>query len=1325
MARKGRTGRVGSSAGCGLALAALSALGVGTASAGPDERTWTPPYSDASSWTHDTWGVTEARAAANPRSGGVYAYADGWIGGSTSEAQEIVWVNTPQASDVSVTAKMSLAAGAVSFGLGSFSALDLTWSVNDGESHKQPVALWYEAEALVDKALEFSLLCLGGAAGVAELHKIEAVAHAIEIVNTAHEFSVALDKMEASGVARPFTLSFSFRSKAGWNKVAVGARATAAAVVTGSAVAMTFGQVKEIRMTGVPPPPVPADLDIEEATVKRRPDSLTDAVVHAVVRNVGEEAGQGHLVVTRGASAPGEPVADVDLQWVYSGQPRTIEVPVTIPLRGTGLGATTSDAFLLRTIDAGFAVDDQAVAWIQRLSATIEGRVTDTTGRAVAGATVSAAGLSTTTSEGGFYHLRPLGRLGPVEVTATHPAYTASGIGTATLAWSEADALAHPSGPVANLDLVLGQVAGTLSISARDRLTGERIAGVSWTANSPPTVLSGTIAVATPDTVVSGVAPGRWWLLGRKGGYGAATAVVEVLPGGTATVVLEMAPFSPRDDDGDLTVTGVEAMWKRTIEGNVLAHASSKDGALLALVTARPGKGGVGRLYLIDAATGADRHRIDVMQPTSEKHVSLDVWHDGDAIAVAITQGGMNLTSPGQFRVYDGGGTLLAEAPYPKGSVPFVSVSPDGAFVHFLGLSDRLLRPIPDERGRIGLRERGRQFQGPVILFTPDDGVVARCDRRQFPAKGGSCRVTLGGEVTRTYADVAQPVRFLDRGGPLPGSGTGDETIFFVSGPSVRLVRGDALLWEKRAEDVSPSAPSAGWQDASLSPGGRIAMIVDGAGNARMRVFDDSGRDVTPSVAGADGIHDVVHVTANERGLFYLTARASTIEYVRIGRYPNVPPRAAFSTTPTPAAAQATVRFDGSASSDPDGHVTAWAWTFGDGATATGITATHVYADFGSYPAALTVTDDRGGRATTTHTIAVGPPNAPPSSSFAWTPASPAPSASVAFDGRAASDSDGTIVSYRWAFGDGATTDGPTASHAYAAEGIHEVTLTVTDDDGATSTARHSVQVRLANQAPTASFTVAPTDPAVGATVTFDASASADADGQLASWSWAFGDGASSGGRVATHVFASPGTFTVALTVTDGGGATASARSPVTVRAGNAPPAAVFTVSPPSLRAGDMATFDGSASTDVDGSVVSWSWSFGDGASSTGATATHAYAAAGAYPVALTVADDGGASGTTTRSVIVRAANRPPVASFTHSPLAPRKGETVTLDASTSVDLDGDALTCAWTFGDGTSASGVTASHSFATAGTYVVTLTVTDPDGATDTRSTSVVVTR
>jgi PKD repeat protein len=92
----------------------------------------------------------------------------------------------------------------------------------------------------------------------------------------------------------------------------------------------------------------------------------------------------------------------------------------------------------------------------------------------------------------------------------------------------------------------------------------------------------------------------------------------------------------------------------------------------------------------------------------------------------------------------------------------------------------------------------------------------------------------------------------------------------------------------------------------------------------------------------------------------------------------NQPPVAVASATPTSGTAPLAVSFNGSGSSDADGTITSYAWTFGDGATGTGVTTSHSYATAGTYAPQLLVTDNKGATSSTTLTISVGAQAAPP-----------------------------------------------------------------------------------------------------------------------------------------------------------------------------------------------------------------------------------------------------------------------------------------------------------------------------------------------------------
>jgi PKD repeat protein len=224
------------------------------------------------------------------------------------------------------------------------------------------------------------------------------------------------------------------------------------------------------------------------------------------------------------------------------------------------------------------------------------------------------------------------------------------------------------------------------------------------------------------------------------------------------------------------------------------------------------------------------------------------------------------------------------------------------------------------------------------------------------------------------------------------------------------------------------------------------------------------------------------------------------------------------------------------------------------------------------------------------------------------------------------SDSDGTIVSHSWSFGDGTTSTAQNPTHTYPSSGVYTVRLTVTDNDGASDTFSKSVTaLDNSNLAPTAGFSSS----TLGLTVNFT-DASTDSDGTIASRSWNFGDGGVSTSTNPSHTYATGGSYTVNLTVTDNDGASDTFSQSITVIDPNQKPTANFTSS-----ASDLTVNFTDASTDSDGTIASRSWSFGDGGVSTSTNPSHTYAAGGSYTVNLTVTDNDGASNTFSKSVTV------------------------------------------------------------------------------------------
>ncbi len=444
----------------------------------------------------------------------------------------------------------------------------------------------------------------------------------------------------------------------------------------------------------------------------------------------------------------------------------------------------------------------------------------------------------------------------------------------------------------------------------------------------------------------------------------------------------------------------------------------------------------------------------------------------------------------------------------------------------------------------------------------------------------------------------------------------------------------------------------------------------------------------------------------------------------------NVLPTASlnFSTATESNEAPLAVDFFSIGSTDPDGTIVSYAWEFGDGASARTSTASHTYIIAGTYMATLTVTDNDGGIGTDKKTITVTEPiapNSPPTASLELSPDSGEIPLTVAFSAERSTDSDGTIVSYAWAFGDGSTANTATASHTYTIAGVYTVTLTVTDNAGATATAQSTVTTSSAdglgliskqfhfewtydiNQPGLAGYMLYQDDLLL---VTINNPATLTTD-------------------YITQV--EPGT-TVAFTMKafDINGKESVISAPFLVdipleSVANELPTAIMELSTISGEAPLAVDFSAVKSTDSDGTIVSYAWQFGDGTSASTATVNHTYTTAGIYTVTLTVTDDDGGMGTAQSTVTVAAptVNTAPTAVMILSTSSGEAPLTVEFSAEGSADSDGTIVAYAWDFDDGNSATTATASHTYNTAGQYTVTLTVSDNDGGTGTTQSTVTV--
>ncbi|WEK36241.1 MAG: PKD domain-containing protein [Candidatus Pseudobacter hemicellulosilyticus] len=521
----------------------------------------------------------------------------------------------------------------------------------------------------------------------------------------------------------------------------------------------------------------------------------------------------------------------------------------------------------------------------------------------------------------------------------------------------------------------------------------------------------------------------------------------------------------------------------------------------------------------------------------------------------------------------------------------------------------------------------------------------------------------------------------------------------WVSGPSTYTI-------------VSPSAMSTVVKD-----------LKEGVYEFKVRVWDDL----------YDSANDTVKITVKAA-----TAPVNQPPVAQAGKDISI-------TLPT-----SETTLDGSASSDPENKLSSYAWKKTAGgnvviASAKSATTKISGLEEGSYSFVLTVTDSEGLTNTDTVRVVVNP--APPPANKAPTANAgkdliiTLPTSNVTLSGSASTDPDGSIASYAWSYISGPAgykiNSPATVSTTVTglAEGTYRFKLVVTDNGGLT--AADTVQVTVKpkpNEAPTANAGKDLTITLPTSSVTLSGSASTDPDGSIASYAWSYISGPagykiSSPATVSTTVTGlAEGTYRFKLLVTDNGGLTATDTVQVTVKPkpNEAPTANAgkdLTITLPT----SSVTLSGSASTDPDGSIASYTWSYISGpagykiSSPATVSTTVTGLAEGTYRFKLVVTDNGGLTAADTVQVTVKPKpNEAPTANAGKDLTITLPTSSVTLSGSASTDPDGSIASYAWSYISGPAGYKISSPATVSTTvtglaeGTYRFKLVVTDNGGLT-----------
>ncbi|MEO1585998.1 MAG: PKD domain-containing protein, partial [Bacteroidota bacterium] len=411
-------------------------------------------------------------------------------------------------------------------------------------------------------------------------------------------------------------------------------------------------------------------------------------------------------------------------------------------------------------------------------------------------------------------------------------------------------------------------------------------------------------------------------------------------------------------------------------------------------------------------------------------------------------------------------------------------------------------------------------------------------------------------------------------------------------------------------------------------------------------------------------------------------------------------PIPSFTVSDSQACVPENIIFTSTSTPSPSGAaLVSYQWDFGTGTGTTTPTTSFLYTSDGTYTASLTVTDANGCSNSTTRTIRIFPD---PVVDFVAGDTVGCAVTSIGFTDMTTGSF--APVTWLWDFGDGTTGTGQNPVHTYFNDGSYDIKLVATDINGCVDSLTRPNYINLDH--PDADFNVSAVLACPGEVISFtDISTGPFA---IVTWDWDFGDGSISNAQDPSHAYASPGTYTVTLIVSDGINCRDTIVKTALVNVYTGPSAAYTYVPSNGCNPLTVNFTDGSSSGSV--GIVSHLWTFGDGNGSAQQNPIYTFTSPGVYDVRLLVTDANGCVDTVTQSVEVFEV---PDVAFTADI---RRGcSPLTVNFSDLTTSPYVKVAWEWDFGDGNTSNAPSPSHTYTDNGDYTVKLVVTDQNGCKD----------
>lgn len=618
--------------------------------------------------------------------------------------------------------------------------------------------------------------------------------------------------------------------------------------------------------------PNPAEYKIEHIKAVQTGDDLRNYNLTFDLTNTGELDGKAKVEITEGY---GTPVGKITLlRDVTAGQTIHVSQPLQFDVsKADDSCADVKQLHITITDDQNRTISTDYDFPIH--AGEVSGRITDLFDKPVQGAIITVStGQTAISGENGYYRVLGLNKLGKLTVSVTHPDFSEPQSKEITVSFTEVPETVgnfscETTGLIHDVDFVLKDQDVFFNAIIKDKygnyVTAQVLAtNKDWRFNE-------TINGNGP---LPGMQPGEYMFTISASGYKTIAQTVNAVPNNqNLEFVMELLPG--RSDDASMVIQPPQLLWEWDRGVEILSRvAATKDGNRVLLYTSQ-NKANTGKLYFLEPLNGNQVKVVPTVATGGQSQACLSTSYDGNTTALYVHNGtfGMAQDTKNTLILFNKQGSEFNRTEYPSGGGAHeCSVSYDGFYV-FPGF---LINKSLYEYSRFEIEgiEAGYPHMSYSSLgslyFLHGNGIIAGC-------KGGGgdqCAMTLvKGEFTR-FSGLNGSIRVVD-------ASFNDADVIFGGYEKLFVYKNGTKVAEKEVNG-SNEEPSA-----SISMGGQYIIYSHndpGVHGADFKIVTSNNADVTP-VYKKDVNENVLFVSANDKGLFYLAEDGKAIRYYQVGKY--------------------------------------------------------------------------------------------------------------------------------------------------------------------------------------------------------------------------------------------------------------------------------------------------------------------------------------------------------------------------------------------------------------------------------------------------------